>query len=314
VTAAVLLLAFAATASTLGPALLERAAWPLQAPALGILAWQALSVAAALSLFLAGLALVMPGLHLTTDLAQLLRTCVEEMKHQYAAPAGVVTSSLGGLFAVGLIGRVAWSVALVAVPARWARVRHLQALDLLSPDSRRGGVDVLEHDEPLIYCVPGRGGRIVMTRGATRALSSSQIESAVAHEAIHLKARHHVAIMAASVLSRAFCGRGVWGRAALAIPGLAEMHADDGVVGRARRDLAVAIVRLASTQTPLGALSSAGGPLSLRVSRLTAGSRPLPTSTRWQVLAWSVVVVLVPLLLATIPAGMAVAYDCCHPA
>ena len=41
---------------------------------------------------------------------------------------------------------------------------------------------VLDHDLPLVYCLPGRSGTVVVTRGAVDALSSHQLDLVLAHE------------------------------------------------------------------------------------------------------------------------------------
>lgn len=108
--APVFLAALIVAASLIGRRVLARAVWTTRAPALGIVAWQALSLEAALAVVLAGLALAMPQLHLTVDLARLL---------QADPPPG-------------------------------------------------SDVTVVDHDAPLVYCLPGRDKRMVVTRGASR--------------------------------------------------------------------------------------------------------------------------------------------------
>ncbi|MCZ0990940.1 hypothetical protein O1M54_44925 [Streptomyces diastatochromogenes] len=85
---AAVLFAYAVLLGTLAPRLLGRARWTERAPRLGIVAWQALGVSALASAVMAGLALTVPTVRVSADLAQLLQACVMALTAQYASRRG----------------------------------------------------------------------------------------------------------------------------------------------------------------------------------------------------------------------------------
>ncbi len=310
-TAPVALLLFAAAASVYGTHVLARASWPRTAPALGIAVWQALTAAIALAVLLAGLALAMPELHLSSDLAGILRACVEEVRHQYATPGGALLSLAGGVFTLALLARLGAQTAVSMTRSRLDRRRHLAALALISDYSWATGITVVDHDVPLAYCLPGRKQRIVVTRGATEVLSEQQLDGVLTHELAHLRARHHLVVAAATVLARTFTGMRVFGVAREHIAELAEMHADDAVDVDRRPDLASALLRLAGAVTPAGALGAGGQTALVRVVRLAKPEGQMSPRIRASIMAGVVGLVLAPLALSMLPAGAALVIDCC---
>lgn len=305
------LVLFSVAAAVAGPRLLARGSWAVRAPRLGILAWQALTVAVALSLVLAGLALALPELHLTTDLAALLQACAAELQHQYGTPGGSVLSALGGAFAIAIVTRFAACFSLVLLNDRRSRRQHLRGLALISPGQDGSGVTFVDHDAPLVYCLPGRSGRVVITEGAARLLSEQELASVLAHERAHLRARHHVLIAASAALSRTFFGLGVFALAAERISHLAEMHADDAAGREQRPHLATALLHLVGCPTPAGALGAGGGEAVARIVRLSQPDVPLSRGTRVFVMALLAVLLVSPMLIALLPAGVALVVDCC---
>lgn len=94
-TAALILLGYAAVLVVAGPRLPARSNWTERAPKLGVIAWQTLSASAVVSVALAGVALVAPALRVGAGPAGLLRACVMALCSQYAAPGGAVVAVLG---------------------------------------------------------------------------------------------------------------------------------------------------------------------------------------------------------------------------
>lgn len=70
----------------------------------------------------------------------------------------------------------------------WFRSLHAE----LDRHSRDGGVIVVPEREPVAFAVPGRGGRIVISGGLLSALRPRERAALLAHEAAHLRLRHHV--------------------------------------------------------------------------------------------------------------------------
>src|SRR6185437_14860823 len=75
--------------------------------------------------------------------------------------------------------------------------RHLRrqrtVVDLLGR-AEADGVRVLDHPEPLAYCLPGPQPRIVITDGVLAALPPEELAAVLAHERAHAKGRHELVI------------------------------------------------------------------------------------------------------------------------
>jgi Zn-dependent protease with chaperone function len=146
-----------------------------------------------------------------------------------------------------------------------------------------GALVVLPDAEPDAYAVPGRPGRVVVTRGLLRAVSPQSRQLVLAHEQAHLDGGHHwhlaVTALAAAVnptLSRirgvqelcverwadeiaaGFVGRSV---AAAALPGVVAL-----IRSPARRPAAA--VAVTGSATGLRAAALAAAPLRVRPSLL----------------------------------------------
>lgn len=306
-----LLLALAVVAATLGTRALARASWTEQAPALGIVAWQALTATITLSLVLAGLLSLVPRAHVSTDLATFIQACMTELNHQYATPGGMTWGAVGVLLAIGVAVRVGWGVSNEMARAWRARRAHRITVDLVGTYDREIDAVMLEHAAPMVYCLPGRSQRVVMTRGARALLSPEEVSCVLAHERAHLRARHDLAIAASEGLRRAFFGWRPFAVAAQRIEQLAEMHADDGAGRAARLPLADALIRLVGAGAPVGALSAGGASALARVTRLANPRAPLSPGERTLILGGLTAMVAAPVLLALIPAGAATIVDCC---
>lgn len=309
--APIVLILFAAAAAALGPRLLSGGSWVARAPGLGILAWQALTAAVALALLLAGLALALPELRLTTDLAALLEACAAELRHQYGTPGGSLLSAVGGVFALALVARFAVCYSRVLLKARDERRRHLSGLALVARGQDGAGVTYVDHDAPLVYCLPGRSGGVVVTRGAARLLSQEELAGVLAHERAHLRARHHLLIGASVALSRTFFHLGIFAVAAERIAQLAEMHADDAAGREQRPHLATALLQLVGCPAPAGALGAGGAEAVARIVRLSRPDAPLSRTTRASVMALVMLLLMSPVVIALLPAGVALIVDCC---
>ena len=311
-TAPLVLGLFILVVSALGSRVLATAAWPTRAPALGILAWQALTVAVALAVVFAGVAIALPQLYLTIDLARLMQACVDELRHQYGTPAGALLSGTGVTLSVGVLGRFGVLLMSGALNARRARSRHNSRLEMLTHLGSQPGVTVIDHEVPMAYCLPGRGRRVVVTRGATEVLTEGELNGVLAHERAHLRARHHLATLVAGALSRTFFDLGLFALARDRISELIEMHADDAAGAERRRDLASALMHLSGLGTPIGALGAAGaGGAIARIVRLSRPQDPLPRSAQLPIVLSAAVVVVIPMLLTMIPVGVALVADCC---
>lgn len=307
------LLVFALAVSTVGVAVLRRASWTYRAPRLAIAMWQGLSASVVASVVLAGLALAVPVVPLTTDAAELLHTCAMTLRAMYTSPGGLAAAIVGSTVAIGLTARVSYCVVDELMRARSQRRRQEQTLALVARDNHRLGISVIDHPQVAAYCMPGRRRRVVLTSAAVDALDVSQRSAIVAHEVAHLRGRHHLVIAAARALHRAVPAPGLR-IAADEVIALVEMAADDAAAAHHDRfTVAGALVRMAEMKAPAGALGAAGTAESLtrRVTRLVDEPASARVLTRIAATVALAGVLLVPLVLAASPAFAATAIDYC---
>ena len=217
------------------PALLARAPAVRRAPRAALVLWQAVALAAVLAALGAGLSLAtVPAQH----------------------PA-VVATALVLTFTV--LARLLLSGHRVGTRLRATRRRHRELVDLLAADD--AGVRVLDHESPMVYCVPAlTGSRVVVSSGARARLDAPELAAVLAHERAHLRARHDLVVEAFTVLHTAY-PRLVTSRPALGeVRLLVEVLADRA----ARRRLGPApVVRalaaLVDATTPPAGLAAGGG-------------------------------------------------------
>lgn len=112
---------------------------------------------------------------------------------------GLVALAL--LVSAAVIVRLLVSGHLVGTRIRSARAEHRALVDILGERDDHGVV-VLEHPTPTAYCIPGRGSRLVLTRGVLDALPGDQLAAVLAHERAHLRARHDLLLEFFTVLDR----------------------------------------------------------------------------------------------------------------
>lgn len=304
--------AYALLMATVGAQLLRRSRWPERAPRLGILAWQALSGSVLVSLVLAGVSLALPVWTHDLHLAELLDACVTLLQAQYATPGGAMVSSAGLAVAALVFARTAYHFGRAAWVARAGRSTQRSRLAMLA--HRHPGLDVmvLEHASCAAYCVPGRGGRVVVTTATLEALDDAQLAAVLQHERAHLRGRHHLVIQAASALRAAFPFVPAFAWAEGEVGRLAEMLADDAAVRHTDRlTLATALVRLARGAAPAGALGAGGETALARVRRLASPAEPLGRARVIATVSAVALVALLPLALTVSPALTAISADYC---
>ncbi|MGH2598941.1 MAG: M56 family metallopeptidase [Dehalococcoidia bacterium] len=311
-TAALVLFGYAALLTTVGAGLLRRARWPERAPRLGVTAWQVLSASALGAVVLGGLALVVPSAELSTDLAALLEACTMALRTQYATPVGAAGSIAGATLAVAVIARAGYCLGRGLLTARRQRRRQAEVLALIGRPDQRLGALIIDHGIAVAYCLPGRTRRVVLTSAAVASLDDDQLAAVLAHEAAHLRGRHHLVLAMAAALTNAFPFVPGLRHAHTQIARLVEMLADDAAARRCDRlTVATALVALAEGHAPTAALA-AGGPTALaRVRRLVSPARPLGalrTTFAATVLAAALVF---PVVAVAAPALAAAALDYC---
>jgi Zn-dependent protease with chaperone function len=184
-----------------------------------------------------------------------------------------------------VIGRVMWFYGSAAAVARRRRASHDDALVVLARPGPATDVKIIDTDHPAVYCPPVRRG-IVLTIGPLARLDPGQLDAVLAHERAHLSGRHHLVLRLAGVLERAFPRVRFFAVAAQQVTYLVEVAADDTAVRRAPRlTLAAALLAVATSGVPAGALGAGGSAAARRIERLIdPRSRPaslaVPSSPR----------------------------------
>ncbi|MDQ6753465.1 MAG: M56 family metallopeptidase [Actinomycetota bacterium] len=289
------------------PLLLRGSPWLERSPRIGIAAWQALSASLVLTVLLAGVALAVPEIPWTTDLAEFFRACAMALRERYSTPGGAIVSATGGAAALAVLARVGYSLARGLVTAARTSRRQLQALAIVARPHHKFDALVIEHPCAAAYCLPGRHRQVVLTSAALAALDRGQLAAVLAHEHAHLHGRHHLILAAAEALQHAFPGVPAFREARTALGGLVEMLADDTAARSSDRlTVATALVRLAEHGlTPAAALGAGGESAVSRVRRLVAPARPLGTGRTLVAMLATGALLALPLFLAIAPASAA---------
>jgi Zn-dependent protease with chaperone function len=309
---AAVLFAYAALLCTLAPRLLRGAGWAERAPRLGIVVWQVMCASALTAAVLAGLALTVPTVRVSADLAQLLQACVMALTAQYASPGGAAAGAAGAVLALAVLGRLAWCTGAALLRIHGERREHRTVLDMVGRADPVRGVVVLDHDEPAAYCLPGRHRRTVITTGALGTLDDDQLAAVLAHEQAHQAERHDAVLAWAQTLAVAFPRIPLFHAAEAEIARLVEMRADDVAADRSGRlTTAAALLAVAGGRAPAVALAAGGSTSARRVRRLIEPHRPL---SRLRITAGSLTAALalaMPLLVVGGPAAAATQLNYC---
>jgi Zn-dependent protease with chaperone function len=137
--------------------------------------------------------------------------------------------------------------------------RQRTAIDLLAR-REAGGLRVLEHPEPLAYCLPGPHPRIVITDGVIAALPPEELAAVLAHERAHAEGRHELVIQPFVAWQSALPFLPPARRATAAVAELVEMLADDAAAAATSRlTVARALARVGAGRPP-GNASPVGAP------------------------------------------------------
>lgn len=309
---AVALLAFAAFLVVLAPRA-AGAAWTLRAPRLAICAWQAASYAVVGALVLAGLTLLIPATALSGGLAEVLHACASTVAAVYGSPGELPGVALGALLAGAVPCRLLWVGAQTTARQRNARSDLRSSISLTAREDTALGVLVVDSARAAAFCLPGRRQAVVVTSAALTVLSETELAGVLAHERAHLRARHHVAVTSARVLTQAFPHLPLFARALAETERLVELLADDAAARDVHRvDIASALVNLAGMRAPSTALAAAqGSATALRISRLLEPEERMPLGRRVLVSGAVVLTLSGPVALAAWPLLSAIATGLC---
>jgi len=308
--AAAILVLYTVVAALWLPKLGRRAAgWAERAPRLAIAVWQAAIASVVASAVLAALAFAVPADVVGHGLAGLFEACADML----SAGEGLTLAGVAALVAAGsMLGRVAYCGAAVLYRAAVERREHAALLGLLGRRDTDLGAVVIDHDERLAYCVPGRHGQMVITTGALRSLAPEQVAAVLEHEQAHLRGRHHLVLAGAETMARAFPGVPLFERARTEIARLVELLADDVAARRhPRTQIAAALVRLATGRAPAFTLGAGGETALTRVRRMLHPEAPLGRRERLTGLLTVAVLLAGPAVVALVPGiGSFLAHHC----
>lgn len=297
-TSAVLLVLYALLASTIAPRALIGARWVVETPRLGVVAWQGLVLSVLAAVVAAMLSLSLGFLRLCHEVAAFVHLCVTGLAQEYQAPGGGLVTVMGLNLLGMIVARLVWSAVVVGRAEVKQRGQTTSMLDIVARRDVVPDVLVLEHEAAYAFCLPGRDARVVVTRGLLESLSPDQITAVLAHERAHIRQRHHLVLLSASVLSRAFSPVAPWlCMAEEQTARLLEMCADDAACRSVGREtLRLALTRLVpgrATPVLLGASACAVGE---RLERLRTRRRFRPAML---VGAAAVVVASAPVFMVT---------------
>ena len=273
------------------PAWLAHVDWPRRSPALALVLWQALGLAAGLL----SLALLT-----TLALAPLGDTDLDALGHLGGARWPTVAFLV---LAAAVLLRLL--TVLVASTARTLKARHDNRVlvDLVaSRNLLLRGASVVDHDVPLAYCLPGLRPRLVLSRGTVELLTSSELQAVVAHEQAHLAQRHDLVVLPFVALQATFPAVPAVATAQAEVALLVELMADDAAAhGHDRTQLARALWKIGTGGAPLGALGLAGDDVLLRARRLLEPPARLGLPARAGVTLLALVVAASPLSALVVP-------------
>jgi Zn-dependent protease with chaperone function len=308
VTVAAILIGYAVCVGTLGSRLLGKARWTARAPLLAIVTYLAAGWSAVTALGLAGLTLAVRATALSGDLSHLIGACVLRLRETYGTPGGAVVAGLG----LTLAGAVAARTVLTALTHLRAAGQqtqlHAETARLVGrPDPSLDAV-LVEHSEPVAYCVAGRHPTVILSTGALQALEPAQLSAVLAHERAHLAGRHHRLMAAARIGRMVLPFLPLMRDADVQVARLVELHADDAAVRTSDPcSLATALVVLATGTSPAPALAASATDQVQRIHRLLRPAAPLGQARRQLLRATAASLALTPVLLALAPAVLALA-------
>ncbi|GHE76097.1 M56 family metallopeptidase [Streptomyces lavendulocolor] len=233
-TATLLLGLYLVVAAVPVPLMLRRARWAVRAPRIAIVVWLGLIISS-----LGGAVLL--GCEVTEGVfgSGLWTCCRELLDTAVFTKAEVATAGVTVLLMFGLPARVLAVLLWDVLSLRRRQLRLVEALDMLGRPVRAlgGGALVIDHECPAAYCVAARGGRVVLTAAALRALPQAELSAVVAHERAHLEGRHYLLTTAAASFGRALPRIPLFTSAGPAVARLAEMAADDAAARGVRSEV-----------------------------------------------------------------------------
>lgn len=306
------LLLYATLAGTVFGTWLRRWGIPRRSPRSALALWLSLDASILLSLTFAALAPVVGTKPIADGLVSLLSACVLTLTGSYAGTGDTATHLAVATVGWGALTTLAILVALGMTRAARFRRRHASGLSRAGTFQPSLDAWVLDHEQPLVYCVPGRAGGVVLTTGTLELLTPRELRAVIAHERAHLRGRHAQITVIADGLCRSLGWIPGVRIAAEEISQLVELLADDA----ARREtdgpaVIRALLALASGPVPDGALGATAHLTSRRVSRLSDDPSPRPWRARLTAGVLVAGALTTPAVIALLPAALGINADYC---
>lgn len=268
-----LLVLYAGAVATGGARLLAGQPWLDRVPRTAITVWLCALCSVLSAVALASVLLALDSLSVRDTLGDLIRACVMSF-HQHYSDLPVVAMAGISLLAMAT-GWLGFHTMLHVVRTRRVRRRQRELLTLLGSDHAIESVVLVDHPSSNVYCLPGEGGRIVVTTTAVRALTPEQLGAVIAHERAHLDGRHHLLTGVSGCLSTALPLVPLMRQARDSIAFLVERAADERACRRFPRDTLASAMLAVGTATAPGATLGAGGhSVARRATLLATGAAP----------------------------------------
>jgi Zn-dependent protease with chaperone function len=308
VTVAAVLIAYAVCVGTLGGRLLDRARWTARAPFLAIMTYLSAGWSVVAAVGLAGLTLAVHASAVGGVLSHLIGACVLRLRETYGTPGGATVAALGLTLAGAVVAHTALTAATHFRTA-WRQTKlHAQTAQLVGRAEAIPGAVLVDHAEPVAYCVAGRHPTVILSTGAVAALDPGQLQAVLAHERAHLASRHHRLLALARVGRLVLPFLPLMRDADAQVARLVEMHADDAAARtNDPRSLATALVVLATSASPGLGLAAAATDSVQRIHRLLRPAEPLGVARRRLLRVTAASLALTPILVAVAPAMLALA-------
>lgn len=316
-TIAAVLAAYAAIAGVVGGSLLRRGRWAARAPLPGIIVWLAAAWSVIVATALAGLSLAVDSTAIGAQLSRVIGACVIRLRSAYATPGGGLVAWPGLIVTTAVIAWAALAVARYLGTDRRFALRHAEAARVVGRTAPALGAVLIDHAVPAAYCIASRPATVVVTSGALRALNGRQLAAVIAHEHAHLRARHQLLQAMARIARRTAPFVPLFRHADEQVATLIELHADDvatPVSGPAPLAAALAILATAAPSGPAPALSATSADVLQRIQRLLRPATPAGPLRRRLLGTVALALAFGPILLALVPAMVALALGKVHSA
>lgn len=288
------------------PKLLQGAGFRTRSPWAAMLLWQAIALAGGLSMV--GAPIVYGLSPFGENLLDAVSTAARLTGQEDYASLAELEVHPWHIFALclGLLlgGHLLLTLVRTYTRVLNARRRHRQLVNLLSTPLENGDAtaetQVIDHDAPLAYCLPGRTNAssvTVLSRGLLESLNEQELAAVVVHEQTHLKQRHHLLTMAFEAWYRALPWLPTTRYGREAVLELTEMLADEGALAASSREDLLRSLALSSSNSGEPAATSAHQITGARLQRLLIPQAPLGTPALAGVVVLSACLLAVPTVL-----------------